>query len=593
MGLFSSLYTGAAGMQAQTNATTTVSNNIANATTTGFKKSTTAFHDLVLSQSSNSAKEFRGAVTTQRILRADVQGTILNTSSGTDAAVIGNGFFPVKTNTDASTPFVYTRNGSFSENAEGILTNSAGFALFAWQLDETGSLPGNLNDASSLVPVDLDLFETQALPTSSIQLSMNLNAGETTLDPHVLGQELPVTNQNAQFSRSVTVFDSQGTARDVTFEFRKIVGPMAHFTSDQSSALTATSSLVGVNSSTPNIIAGDVLQISDGTNTLNITFANAPADTSLNEAATMEDVTTIIRNFAPGGTPVFDPEITADGRFLVRAVDPSATLDISGSSANVTGVGGFNFITDPGDNDLIYDPEADILADGTANPNQTQFPAFADATTPNTRFWWEVTVTGPDPANPTTGTTEIAKGLINFDGDGTLNATPDANGDITLDLGTVNFDNADTADDTAITVDITKFSQFTSPTTVITASQNGAGLGLLDRVEINNLGNVIGKFTNGQQSTLYKIPLVLFNNENGLQDLSGTVFSETGASGTPTFAEAGTGGAGTFSPTSLENSNVDIAAEFGTLIVSQRGFSANSQVFQTADEMAQLLSRLK
>lgn len=596
MGLFSSLYTGATGMMAQAQSTSAVSTNIANANTTGYKKTDITFKELVLNERAPSSTQAAGSVLTDKNLRVDRQGNIINTSSSTDIAVVGNGLIPVKTNADTNAPLLYTRNGAFSDDSEGLLRNSAGFVLHGWQFNDQGELPSNLNDTNILVPIDLDLFDTQPLPTTNIEISMNVSADETAIDTHGLAvpSELPASAEPAHFARTFTVFDGQGAARDMTFEFRRIVGPMAHFTSGLPISFANTTSLVGPTSITPGIAAGDILQLTDGTNTLDVTFANAPADITLNEANTMDDVLNVINNFTPGGTAPFDAELTTNGNLLVRSTSPTANLDISGSTPAVIGGTGLNIVPDPGDGDFVYEPEASLTANGAANPNQTDFPAFADTATPNPRFWWELRVTTADPANPATGPqVEISKGHLNFNGDGTLNVQLDANGEANINLGSVNFDNTDTSEDTAITVDITRFSQFSGPFTVINSDQNGAGIGSRSSVEIDADGLVLGNFTNGEQRALYKIPLVMFNNENGLNDLSGTVFEETQFSGTPTLAEAGTGGGGLFNPASIENANVDIASEFGTLIVSQRGFTANSQVFQAVDEMTQTLARIK
>ena len=113
MSLFGSLDTAAAGLYAQTQSTSTVANNIANISTSGYKKSDTAFFDLVTT-GINSSLYTPGIVTTTRLLRADAQGQIQQTASATDAAITGNGFFTVKQDTDPSQQFMYTRAGSFT-----------------------------------------------------------------------------------------------------------------------------------------------------------------------------------------------------------------------------------------------------------------------------------------------------------------------------------------------------------------------------------------------------------------------------------------------------------------------------------------------
>jgi len=95
MGLFGSLFTGVSGLSAESQSTAMIANNIANTNTIGFKRSDASFSSLVTTQSRSS--EFSpGTVSVTRIQRVDQQGALQQTSSATDVAVSGNGFFPVK-----------------------------------------------------------------------------------------------------------------------------------------------------------------------------------------------------------------------------------------------------------------------------------------------------------------------------------------------------------------------------------------------------------------------------------------------------------------------------------------------------------------
>jgi flagellar hook protein FlgE len=78
-----------------------------------------------------------------------------------------------------------------------------------------------------------------------------------------------------------------------------------------------------------------------------------------------------------------------------------------------------------------------------------------------------------------------------------------------------------------------------------------------------------------------------------LQEISGTAYAESSNSGTPLLQEAGVASAGTISEATLELSNVDLAAEFTKLIVTQRAYSANTKVITTVDQMTEDLLRLR
>ena len=253
----------------------------------------------------------------------------------------------------------------------------------------------------------------------------------------------------------------------------------------------------------------------------------------------------------------------------------------------LTAANTLEMIPDPSDADLTYDSEAPTSGPYLVTdpyPDQGDFPAFQNANDPNTQGWWQMTILHPN------GST-LSEGLLNFNGDGTINATPNANGNIRISLSAINWGNGSDPQD--IEVDVERFSQFQSESSVIFSDQDGAELGLRTGVEINREGEIIARFSNGASATLYKIPLVTFASVNGLKEVSGTSYSETEESGEENLREAGSGGAGFFEPSTTENSNVDLADEFAKMIITQRAFSAGTKVINTADQMTEELLRLR
>ena len=95
MGLFNSLYTGASGMLAQSYSTERISENIANTSTVGYKRSDTAFHDLLQTQTRYSGR-VTGGVRGTEVQRVNRQGAIQQTDSHLDLSITGNGFFLVR-----------------------------------------------------------------------------------------------------------------------------------------------------------------------------------------------------------------------------------------------------------------------------------------------------------------------------------------------------------------------------------------------------------------------------------------------------------------------------------------------------------------
>lgn len=136
-------------------------------------------------------------------------------------------------------------------------------------------------------------------------------------------------------------------------------------------------------------------------------------------------------------------------------------------------------------------------------------------------------------------------------------------------------------------------SQLAADSQVQVSNQNGHAAGSLDGFSIGNDGTIVGIFTNGLTRNLGQIGMANFTNEAGLQREGNNLWRETDNSGLAVIGTAGTAGRGFMSAGFLEQSNVDIGQEFTDLIVTQRGFQANTKVVTTVDEMLQDLLAMK
>lgn len=123
--------------------------------------------------------------------------------------------------------------------------------------------------------------------------------------------------------------------------------------------------------------------------------------------------------------------------------------------------------------------------------------------------------------------------------------------------------------------------------TTASQTQNGSAQGNFSSVSIQTDGNVVINYDNGTTSTIAQIPLVNFNNPDGLQSQSGQAYTATQASGNPNVVSVGTGGTGSLVVGAEEASNVDIGTEFTQMIVAQQAYAANSKVITTANQMLQ------
>lgn len=226
--------------------------------------------------------------------------------------------------------------------------------------------------------------------------------------------------------------------------------------------------------------------------------------------------------------------------------------------------------------------------------------AFVGAGSPDT---WRMEVYA-DPAQLDTATHPnglIASATVTFDGRGELadvDLTPVSPGETAEEVGIVWASNFGVAP-SSIELDLGTpgestggLSQFAAPTNLTEATQNGAPVGLLSGVSIDESGYVIAAFTNGEDRRLYRLPIATFPNPNALEARSGNIFAQTDQSGDFIMRAPGIGSAGIITPSALEAANVDLADEFTRMIVTQRAYSANARVITTADEMLDELIRI-
>jgi len=200
---------------------------------------------------------------------------------------------------------------------------------------------------------------------------------------------------------------------------------------------------------------------------------------------------------------------------------------------------------------------------------------------------------------------------VNFDNLGTLTSAVDAQGD-TLDTGLlqveVSFDVLEATPDPATGAPIRQtlnlnlgevgsvvnsMTQFAESSSTKAFRQNGYPMGYLENFKIDQSGVITGVYSNGTNRILGQLSLASFTNPGGLEKAGETAFIESNNSGEPNISPAGIAGKGKFIAGALEMSNVDLAEQFTDMIVTQRGFQANSRTITTSDQMLQELLTLK
>ena len=216
---------------------------------------------------------------------------------------------------------------------------------------------------------------------------------------------------------------------------------------------------------------------------------------------------------------------------------------------------------------------------------------------------WSVSaaVTGATATLAATGSLDYGGGVtdLQFDGSGQL---VDATGAITndpfqMDVTLTGFGNGAT-DPQTVALDFGSviqpaFKDAADPSTLRALDYDGYPSGALDRIYVDNRGVVTGYYTNGQYREVAQVAVANFFNPAGLLKDANNNWIESPNSGWALIGAAGESGRGVIASNNLEMSNVDISQEFTNMIVTQRGFQANSRIITTADEMLQEVVNLK
>jgi flagellar hook-basal body protein len=191
--------TGISGMNAQANRLSTVADNIANADTTGYKRASTQFESLVLPSPQGGYNS--GGVATSVRYAISGQGMLDYTTSATDLAITGSGFFVVQDS--SGTPYL-TRAGSFVPDQNGNLINAAGYTLLGYPYS-SGPPSAVANGFGGLVPIALDSSAlTPPVPSTQGTLAVNLPADGDAVGTEIVDQppseNAPYTSYNHKMS---------------------------------------------------------------------------------------------------------------------------------------------------------------------------------------------------------------------------------------------------------------------------------------------------------------------------------------------------------------------------------------------------------
>jgi flagellar hook protein FlgE len=224
MSLNGAMQTGVAGLSAYSNALSVASANIANVNTVGYKTATSDFSTLLASASTSSDSSSASVVSSsgQNVVQ---QGLLQTSTSATDLAISGSGFFVVSPTSGDTTSREYTRAGSFSTDSAGILKNASGQYLLGWKLNPDGSVPSDRNDMTT---INTNTLAGKADATKNMSVNINLQAS-TTISNKAAGYntgDMSLDSSDAayvppDFQRTINVYDSQGGSQPLQLSFLK------------------------------------------------------------------------------------------------------------------------------------------------------------------------------------------------------------------------------------------------------------------------------------------------------------------------------------------------------------------------------------
>ena len=611
MTLFGALRSGVSGLFTQGQALGTISDNIANVNTVGYKTKRIRF-STVVSQNGNSEVFSPGGVTQIARNEISAQGLIQGGQSPTDLAIQGNGFFAVTNSLshnrtsgryEINGATFYTRAGEFRTDGNGNLRNSQGNYLVGYPPDpnNAGSFVQS-NIVSDFVGINAGAQTSPPVPTSEVRVSGNLN-----------------TNVAAGGTATVTIplFDRLGIQRNVEITYTR--------TTEVNDIWDATARVLPEtvnrqpNNDTlrPNLRIGalslpakatrDVSVTTVGGNTLNnpIEFEITLAfDEELNEASIPPTGAFGFANITGG--PAGNTALPAAGGATATTFD---SVEVSGRLVTIKGeikdLRDYNLmsgINAQGQNiQLTYQPTGSVpklqdlngneIADATAaspfdvtlNEYEGSRVRAAAGTFNLGRIEFQNgllrNITPADGLVQPTGTQHIETTLSFFNGSGDAENVP-----LSFDFGTQGQSDGlsqfGASGDTASSTD-----NFT----INSITQNGRTFGTLVSVQVSENGTVTAAFDNGENRDLAQVPVVTFNSPNDLEELTGNIYRPTPTSGSAIPHIAGSGGAGRVQSNSVEASTVDIAFEFTELITTQRAYAANTRIITTADNLLQEL----
>ncbi len=317
MTISSSLSAGVAGLNANATRLASISDNIANSGTYGYKRAATDFTSMVITSARGSGSYSAGGVRASTTRLIEERGDLVGTANALDIAIAGRGMLPVIQsvslgNAGSDTALLMTRTGSFRTDADGVLKTDSGLVLIGWPANADGAIPSMPRDTmTGLVPVVINTNQTAGDPTTAMNLGVNLPATQTVAGSTAVPPPLSVEyfgNLGTSEALEVTfipVVPATGASNQWTMEVRDsasggaLIGEYS-LTFDDTRGAGGTLAAVSV-------ISGGAYNPVDGT--LSMTVAGGPLSVGIGRFGDPNGLTQLSDSFAPvsitkNGSPV-------------------------------------------------------------------------------------------------------------------------------------------------------------------------------------------------------------------------------------------------------------------------------------------------
>ncbi len=530
------------GLRAANSDLSITGNNIANASTVGFKRSRAEFSDVYANSVLGGGGNAIGSgVLVSEVAQIFTQGNISYTKNSMDLAVNGAGFFQLS---DAGS-VGYTRSGQFGLDSTGYIVSNDGWRLQGFQADSAGNIPGG-------APSDLRLESANLPPRQTTGIDMSVNLDADTL-PNVTPFS-PADRRSFEFTQASEVFDSLGIRHTATMYFARDAAP-----NDWTVYVQVDGRNVGPARATPSAEGAPVstpLTVGATNNTLTLTVAGTPytatlaAGTYNTPAALATAINTAFGSALPGAVPA---TASADTAGQISIVGTAVTDTISGIAGNAASSLGFT-------------------APAYAAAGAASVAAFNLAFTQNGAL--DTTLTSP----------------ILIDNWAPLDESGNPTGALGPSAGIAPTDPPSTSN---FTLSFTGSTQLGTPSSPYAASQNGYAAGRLTGIDVSGTGVIFARYTNGEARALGQVALANFQNPQGLQPIGNTAWAETSDSGEPVVGAPQTGAFGAVQSGAVEDSNVELSDELVNLIIAQRNFQANAKTIETANAITQTVINLR